>query len=386
MPVAIDDVLEPTTFDEAKATIYDVLAAVGVPTSSWKPGAVVRTIISATAVMLAGASSLHSAIGKSSFLEKAQGIWADLVGENVYGTPRQLATFATGDVTLTNAGAGIFTFDPGDLALVNSTTGKTYLNAAFISLGASSSMTSEFHAVEAGSNSNALPGEIDTLAAPLTGVTCANAAAFQALDDEEDPPYKVRAKEKLGALSPMGPWDAYSYAAKNATRPDGTLVGVTKVRSTHDGAGAVTTYVASAAGPLTLTDLGYVDDAIQANAAPLGITATTDNATAVVVPVTAEFWIYNIVNMTDAQIIALVTARLEAFFAARPIGGDVISGGGGGKVYTTAIEATIGGTRPEIFRVILTAPAADVAITPNQIPTIGTVTLTVHQVLPGRDA
>lgn len=386
MPVAIDDVLEPTTFEEAKATIYDVLAAVGVPTSSWKPGAVIRTIISATAVMLSGASHLQSAIGKSSFFEKAEGIWADLVGENVYGTARQLATFADGDVTVTNAGAGIYSFDPDDLVLVNSTTGKSYRNVALINLGASSTVTAEFKAVESGSASNALPGEIDTLAAPLTGVTCSNAAALQALDDEEDPAYKVRGKEKLGALSPNGPWDAYSYVAKGAKRPDGTLVGVTKVRTTHDGNGNVTTYVAGAAGPLTPTDLGYVDDAIQVLAAPLAITATTDNATAVTVAITGEFWIYNTVGLTDAQILLLVGQRLQAFFASRPIGGDVISGGGGGKVYVSAIEAAIGGTRPEIFRVSLTVPAADVALTPNQIPTLGTVTLVVHQVLPGRDA
>lgn len=381
----IDELLEPTTFEEAKATIYSVLEAIGVPTTSWKPGAVVRTIISATAAMLAGASALHSRIGKSTFLESARGGWLDLVGAQRYGVTRREATFATGDVTVTNAGAGIYNFDPGELQLLNTATGKTYQNTGAISLGASSTITDEFQATEAGSDSNALPGEIDALVVPLANVTCSNTLALQALDREEDETYVVSAKEGLGALSPMGPWDAYSYVAKHTLRNDGTLIGVAQVKTTHDGAGNVTTYVTGPAGPLTGGDLADVDSALQRQAVPLGITATTVNADYLPIDVAGDFWIYSTTNLTDAQLLTLVNTRLEAFFAARPIGGDVISGGGGGKVYLSALESTIGGTRSEIFRVTLTSPTGDTAIAQNELPTIGTVTLTVHQVLPGRD-
>lgn len=387
MPVDIDSLLEPSTFDEARQTIYDVLAAVGVPTSNWKPGAVVRTMISGTAIMLAAGSRIASAIGKSSFLERAVGLWADLVAENVYNTPRQLATFAQGDVTITNAGTGLYSWNADELELVNSTTGKHYRNTGAISLGASTSVTAEFRAVEAGTASNALPGEIDALAAPITDLSCSNAAALEGLDDEADQALKVRARESLGALSANGPWDSYAYVAKNARRTsDGTLIGVTKVRTTHDGAGNLTVYVATPAGALTVGDLADVDAAIQQLAAPLAITVTTANATPVPQDVTGELWIYNTVNLTDAQILVLVNQQLSAFFAGRPIGGDVISGGGGGKLYASGIESAIGRTRAEIFRVTLTVPSGDVALSPNQLPTLGTVSLTVHQVLPGRDA
>lgn len=386
MPVLLDDLLEVTTFDEAKATIYDVLEAVGVPTSSWKPGAVVRTIISATAVMITAASSLHSAVGKGGYITKAVDNWLDHVAEEVYETPRQLANQATGDVTLTNAGVGIFTFDPDELTLVNSLTGKLYRNTEAITLNPSTTVTAEFAAIETGSASNALPGEIDALETPLTGVSCSNAEALQALDDEDDAHLSTRSRESLGALSPNGPWDAYSYVAKAAVRPDGSLIGVTKVRTTHDGLGNLTAYVAGAAGPLTGPDLSYVDKAIQEKAAPLGITATTANATAVPTDITGDVWIYNTVNLTDAAILTLIEAKITSFFAARPIGGDVIAGGGGGKLYLDGIKGAIGGTKQEIFNIDLTAPTADTALTPNQVPTLGTVSLTIHQVLPGLDA
>jgi hypothetical protein len=55
-----------------------------------------------------------------------------------------------------------------------------------------------------------------------------------------------------------------------------------------------------------------------------------------------------------------------------PIGGD----GEDGKLYRAKLIATIKGTYPEIFDVLLTAPVADVNLDPDRVATKGTVTIT----------
>jgi hypothetical protein len=392
MALSLEELTDPATFQEARGVILDVVEALGIPTSNWKGGAVVRTIISGVAVMLSGASQLQSAIGRGGFRLTAVEDWLTNVAADVFGTSRDLETFAQGEVTLVNAGVGVFSWDPDELELVNSSTGKTYRNVDAVALGASSTVTADFRAAEAGSASSALVGEIDALAIPQTGVTCSNAEALVALDDEEDQSLKIRAGESLGARSPLGPWDAYNYICKGAKRDDGTRIGVDQVRTTHDGKGNIVVYVTTPSGSLAGTavpyagDLGDVQKAIDTYAEPLGITATATNASELAVNVTAEVWAYNTANLTDAQWVTLIENALTDLIRRKPMGGDVISGGGGGKVWWSDIQGTIKAVRPEVFRVALTVPASDVAVTPGQRPVIGAVSITIHQVLPGRDA
>lgn len=391
---SIDDLTTPLTVDEVKTSIYNVLAALGVSTTNWKPGAVVRTMIAAIAIVIAAMSQLTAAIARSGFLDTATGSWLTLLARYVYGTERIPATFAVGDVTLTNAGGGIYVFAVGDLQLESATSGKTYTNTTAGTLGALSTLTLTFQADEIGSDSTAFVGEIDTLVAPLTGVTCSNAAVLVGTDEEEDPALRARCRAKLGSLSPNGPWDAYDYVAKSAVRADGTPIGVTRTRSLPDGAGGLDCYVATASGTITgtvgnlSTDLGAVDDALQRKATPLCVTLSTHATTAVPLAITYEIWCYNTLGLTQDQITDLIADQLTAWLAARPIGGDFISGPPG-AIYKSGIEAAIGATRTAegsslgIFRVNLAAPATDTVLAVGEVATLGTVTvLGVHQVSP----
>ena len=51
MTTTLEELITSMTVDEAKTAIYDALAARGVTTTGWKPGAVVRTIIAALAII-----------------------------------------------------------------------------------------------------------------------------------------------------------------------------------------------------------------------------------------------------------------------------------------------------------------------------------------------
>jgi hypothetical protein len=99
-----DALITPLSFDEIRASIYNVLAATGVTTSTWKPGAVVRTIISGVAIVLAGLSAFIALLAASAFLPLATGEWLRLVALYVFNVVRIEATFATGSVTLVNNG------------------------------------------------------------------------------------------------------------------------------------------------------------------------------------------------------------------------------------------------------------------------------------------
>ena len=387
-PFALDDLTTPVTRAEVVASIYEAFGVVGVNTTSWKPGAVVRTMIAVVSIVLSGFSVLQAKIARSGFLALSSGDWLTLVAHYVYGVDRILANFATGQVTLTNSAGGVFGGDADDLIFSNSTTGKTYRNTSAYSIGALGTVTLDIQASEQGSASTSAPGAIDTLTTPLLGVTCSNALAVIGRDAEKDPPLRTRCSELLGALSPFGPWDAYASAVRNATHTDGTSLGITRVRLVKDGSGNVYVYLASDSGAVTgtvgdlATDLGIADEAIQQLSAPLGVTAHTLTATAVTIAPTYEVWMYNTSGQSPSQVQALIATALGDFMASQPIGGNVISPAAG-KVFVDAIRAVIAGTLPQIFHVVVSLPAADVTLAITEVPVLGTpVCIAVHQSAP----
>jgi hypothetical protein len=387
--LTLDQLTTPVTRQEVEASIYNVLAILGVNTTSWKPGAVVRTMIVAASIILAAFSDLQAKIARSGFLELSSGDWLELVAYYVYGVTKIKATFATGEVTLTNGGGGVFTLDPDDLIITNSTTGKTYRNTAGFTLGALGEVTVAIQAVEAGAASTSAPGAIDALETVLLNVTVTNALAVVGRDAESDAGLRTRCYEKLGALSPMGPWDAYASAVRNAVREDGTSLGITRLKTLKDGYGHVDTYLATATGtvPGTVgdldTDLGIADEAIQQYAEPLAVTARTFNATVVTIAITYEVWLYNTSGLTDLQVQDLIATRLTTYLSTQPIGGNVVSGVG--KIYLDALRAVISASLPEIFHVVITVPGGDTTLAATEVPVIAPanpVCTAVHQVPP----
>jgi len=380
MPIfKLDDLTTPLTPDEVRAKIYDVIGILGTRTTSWKPGAVARTIITSCALILAAFSELTALIARSGFLELAEGTWLALVAWYVYGVEKDVATFASGEVTLVNAGGGIYILDPDDLIVANPDTGKQYRNASAVTLAANTTQTVTVRAIEAGSSSSSAPNTIVELITPLLGVTVSNAFAVVGRDDETDAALRARCSEKLGSLSPFGPWDAYTYAARTAARLDGSLVGVTRVRTIKDGAGHVDVYVATASGGVLgtvtdrATDLGAVEDAIQRRAAPLAVTARVYSAATVPIAIKYKASMYNTSGLTQSQIETAIANRLADFMAGQPIGGNV-AGAGLGKVFLDAIETAIGSTFPQIFHVEASLPLDDVSLSISQVPVLGAVT------------
>lgn len=392
MSTVLEQLTTPLTVTEVKAAIYDAIEASGARTTSWKPGAVVRTMIAGVAIALASMSQLIALIARSGFLTLSTGSWLTLVARYIYGTERLTGTFATGAVTIDNASGNVYALVPGDIVLLNSTTNKTYRNTAVVNIASlQTGVVVAVQADELGSASSAAAGDIDSFVTPLLGLSVTNAASLVGTDPETDTALRARAMEKVGSLSPNGPRDAYAYFAKSAVRAlDGSNVGVTRVKATPDGAGGITVVVASATGAVTgtagdpSTDLGAVHVAMEENAVPLGITLTTQSATSTTINITFSAWVLESIGLEDAQLTALCNARLVAFFAAMPIGGVVISPADG-KVYKQAIEGVLSAAIGAEFLVNLTtsAPAGDTTLTGAQAPALGTLTPTYIRVPEG---
>lgn len=395
---SIEDLTTPLTTDQVKQSIYDVLAAVGVTTTNWKPGAVVRTMIAACAIVIAALSSLTAKLARAGWIELAEGSWLTLAARYVYNVERVQATFAAGSATIDNAGGGVYAYAVGDLILENNRTHKLYRNTAVVNIAAlQTGVSVSLAALEAGSEATAFPGEITIFQAPQPGLTVTNVTAVIGLDAEDDPTLRQRCRDKLGALSPMGPADAYASAARNATRADGTPIGINRIRITKDGLGNVYVYVATASGAVTgdaddpNTDLGAIDVALHRNAAPLCDTVHTLSSVNVPFAFIYELWLYNDSGLTEAQIIAAVQAEVAAWIPTVPIGGDVIDINPG-RLYRSAVEAVIGrtrvnGTSLRIAKVNILSPATDFTMTIDQVITIFSVSpFAIHQLPPAGSA
>lgn len=378
----LKDLTEPASRDEVQAAMYRVYATLGVDTTSWFAGAIVRTITVAVSAILSSLSQLQAMIAASGFMELAIGDWLTLCAHYVYGVDRIDATFATGVITLVNAGGGVYTLDPDDLIVSNPSSGKSYRNTAAISLGAGATLANiPIRAVEAGAPSTSGPDTIVTLTTFLVGVTCTNPAAVVGNDAESDAALRLRCREKLGSLSPMGPWDAYAYAARTAERAPGDNIGITRTRVLKDGFGHVTLIVADADGIVAPADVAIINEDIQRNATPLAVSSSTESATEIDFNISYEAWVYNTSGNNDDQIRDLIRTRLASFFAAQPIGGNMPTTTPPGFIFQDAIRSAIASTLPQVFHVIVSAPSGDTALGTTDVGVLASFgTETIHQV------
>lgn len=387
--MTLDELTRPLTVDEVRAAIYDALERQGVQTATWKPGAVVRTIIAGASIVISAASRLQAALARGGFLDLAEADWLTLIARHVYGVERHRGSFASGQVTLTNTGGGIYSGDAGDLVFscsVGDAAGKTYRNTAPYSLAAMSTLDVPVEAVELGSASTAGAGDIDTLETALIGVTVTNALALVGTDEEGDEALRQRCRDKLGSLSPNGPRDAYAFVARTTRNADGETIGVTRTRTVADGAGGLTVYVASAGGTVAGPDVALIQAAVNELAEPLAITATVASASPVSVAVTYELWVRESIGLTRGQIEDAVEDALDVLFAGTPIGGDIVTGAPTGRVYKQAIEGAITGAVGAQYLVDLavTVPTGDVDLNADEVPARGTINVTdVHLVASG---
>jgi phage-related baseplate assembly protein len=391
MSVLLEDLLQPLTVAEARASVYAIMAQLGAPTTAWKPNAVVRAVLEVVAILLVGLSFVAVAVTKMQFREHAAGDWETIRARGYYGLERMEATYATGQVTLSNTGGGVYPMDAGDVIIQHDSTQRTYTNASAFtllagSIGSPTQVTIDVIATEPGSASNATANNAMTIVTTMLGVAVTSNTAIVGRDQETDEELKVREDASIDALSPNGPAGAYLAAARSAVRANGTNVGVTRVAvSGPSMVGQLSVTAATAVGPVPGSvgtpgdDLDYVNRAIQgtdgAGAVPLGIAAVVASAVAKPISVTADVWYYSTDGRTEAEVKAAAEKLVSDWLPTRPIGGDT-----GGKVYQSAIRGAVLAVSRYAYNATVAAPAGDVAIGPSEVPTAGAIQITAHMV------
>jgi len=375
---------------ETKAAIYakglSIASAVGLPVTTWQAGDPTRSLYHLQSEILSTLEEIVAAFIASGFLDDATGIWLKILAKQFFDVDVPEATAGTCTVVLTNTGGRVDDYDPGDLVFKNSTTGKTFTNVtgghlSAGSIGSPSTLPLTVEADEVGSESSAGVGEIDALVTGILGVTVSNTTAAIGVDEQDESVTRQQCRDKLGPISPNGPSDAYRFIAVTPKYSGTSLV--TKARSySSSDSGDVTLYIAGPSGAVAETDRALVEAAILKWSTPLCITPTVVSASNVSVAVTYTLYLYKRVNKTAAEVKAEVETALEALFASREIGGDVIPsdflGGGGGALYKSLVESTIRGVfQADAFHVAVSAPSGDTALTEGQVPVLGTVTGTV---------
>jgi hypothetical protein len=382
----LDDLIVQETKDTILARGLGFATTLGVPVTSWQVGDPTEALFHFVAEILETVEEVAANYTKSAFLDIAAEDstlydWLVIVADQVYGYTASAATYSTCTVRLTNGGGGLYVFDPGDVTVKDSTTGTTFHNTTggTLASGPATTLDLTFVADTAGTDGSSGIGDIDTMVTTYLGVTCANTTVALGVDAESAASIVDGCRAKLGSLSPNGPADAYAYVALNSELTTSTVA--TKVRVTGDSAtGNVSIVVASDAGTVGGGDLTLIQAAIDEWATPLCVTATVTSATGVTIPVTYEISAYTSWGLTDAEVEQAVEDSLAAWFADRPIGGDIIPPATVGLIQVNMLEAAIRETSNKIIAVSVTAPATYTTLTASQVAVLGTCTATIDWV------
>ncbi len=370
MTVSIATLWAVSTASQLFTLGLELATALGLPTTSWRTGDPERSFYHFLAETLAEHDGVVSTWIKAGFLSSAvqdakdsgDSSWLKLLAYDMYGVVVPDAAYATPTVTLTNTLGGHFPKEVGEITVKASGTDTTYRNTdAPAPLLPGTTVTYQLVADAPGSDSSVGVGEIDEIVTTMLGVEIVSNTAGYANDELTPDEIEALCRDSTGALSSGGPPDAYAYVCKTAA-----LTGTTEVtRASAVGestTGAVEVYVASAAGAVSSASVALCQLAVNKWARPLTVEASVHSATVHAIAVTAQVLGDNI----PAGFEGLIEAEVTAYLASVDIAGTV---------YRSALIAAAHRAVP-LDSVMLTVPAADVALDIHEVPTPGAVLVT----------
>jgi hypothetical protein len=365
---------------QAKSALTVGLTNAGINVAGWRKGGVYDTIMTYVAYLYSAFIGLAVQATGSAFLDYASGFWLRYLSYYVFGIPTTLgaATFATGFLTMTNSGGGMYSYPAGGVIFLNGTTGQAYTNTAAITgLNPATSLTVAVQCTVIGSVGNAAPGQINTTQTTILGVTVTNAAAVVGQDPIPDVQLRGLCSAKLGTLSNGGPRTAYEYAIKSATRPDGSLVNINRVYVSNESSlGVVLIYVAAPSGAPDPLDVGYAQTNVDLLARPDGVLGTVTAATPVAVTRTFTAYAITTPGLLSTTIQAAALANLITTVQNAAIGGIATPPSTQGYLYAEKLRQAVDDADPSIYNVT-DGGALDTALSPGQVATLNaTVTVT----------
>ncbi len=398
------DLVKDTSVTEIKARIIAFCAMANLKVTSWPEGGTMQQIVTVIAQAIFAFAQIIARAIRGQFLELAEDPgdfdgappaagWLSAKGSGDYGTDRIDNTFANGHVTITNNSGIVQTFSPETLTFQNEITSKTYRNSfdasiytnpdgtATLGIGISNAITIPVSAEEAGTASNAAPGEVTILQEGLTDVDVTNDSPILGTDREERQAYIDRCLLAAAATSPNGPVGAYEYLALSA-RDDGTWgnsktgnpLNINRAYFTKNSAtGIVQGFFASPSGAADPGEFTIANNVIINNAVPDCVTYTGFNAIETTVAITYSVEATASPGVSDVIIKAAIAAELATLFKTIPINGYKVIATVG-SIDKALISAVIGRAHRSITSVTLTLPAANVSLSLGHVGKLGTIT------------
>ncbi len=321
--ISITDLFTPLTSADIRARMVAELVTLNVPADKWRAGGVASTMLTVAAIVLSMMSGLISTILQGFFLPTATGNALKLLAYYVYSVVVPEATYATGNVTLTNAGGGVYTVAIGQYTALNPTSGATYSNSSAFTLNALTSLSVPMRAIAPGSAGNSTPGTITQSVTPLTGVTVTNPVSFVGSDAPTDAAIRALCTNKLASLSVRGVRTAYAYAIQVAINP--VTMGPVNINrwsiSEASHTGVVTLTIAAPDGTPDANDITGVVTSVEANARPMGIEVDVNGASEVDYTRTLTVYAVAAAGGTAAAVVTAIDTAISDYIAAYPIGG-----------------------------------------------------------------
>ncbi len=393
MSISLRDLFTPKTKDDVLASILQVAQQIGLPITAWQPLEPAREIFEIISQCISMYTEEGFRAAASKLLSFAEGQWLTLTASEDWATDRIPSTYATGTCRLTNTTFVSLPIAAGDAHFLNTTSGKTYTNTnsgtlvGWSGVGDYPTLDLTITADEAGSGSNAAIGVINSMVTPLTGVVVTNTTTFVGNDEESDENLRIRAREGNARLSPNGPRDAYTYFAKGTTRPDGSNIGVTRVKvyQPYSNRGFVSVYLASESGGVSganndfATDVGLVQKNLLENVVPTGFIVSAVSAIPLGLLVQATIYLRSGSTAQPSQVNTAVLESLADYFSEVPIGGIELNQGDGGQVFISAIvDACYNAAPDDIVQVKILNYQNDIPLALNNVPTLASTAADIN--------
>lgn len=180
MTIALSDLLQPMTQQQAFQLVLSEYQGEGFPVQSWQTGGVERTRAMAIATGLASLSNYIPAVAGGGLLDYSPNFpgWTALTADQFYDLQQNAAAFTYGNVLATNTSSQAYTFTAGNFIVVFGATLNRYKSVGGGTIPAGGSLSIPVVAEFAGalysdpSNSGSI-----TLVTPLAGVTITNPAS-----------------------------------------------------------------------------------------------------------------------------------------------------------------------------------------------------------------
>lgn len=303
--------------------------ALGLPTDSWRVQTPENVFIDMLARTLEKLQIACIEAYRGMFLRYARGDWLSILAMETYETQRLMATFATGQGTLTNDGTATWPIPAGDvLAVGRSGIQVTYVIDGPLSIAPGTLTGLTIRCLTAGSAGSCAIGEInEVIGQTLPDVSVTNTTALTARDVELDADLSDRARKTTGPLSPNGPAAAYEYIARGGDI-NGTIdpiiaaIGVTKVKTVVDlSTGHVQAYFRTASGEVAAPDVDLINAKLLEMVVPLGTSYDGASASALGVNVDYNVRVLASENITEDDIREAIDLALAEFFPTVPTGG-----------------------------------------------------------------